>query len=186
MKTTTKTVSDILKHEHQMVLMVLQAAERQAAGIDQTGKADTETINEILDFFRTFTDKCHHSKEEKLLFPKMQERGLPVGHGPIAVMLMEHDEGRRLLRAVSDNLDAAGRGEPQTAQVVRDSLLAYGELMRAHIDKEDNVLYPLAERILTPEDQRELIEAFDKVEAEEMGEGVHEKYHQLAHDLSGK
>jgi hemerythrin-like domain-containing protein len=55
--------------------------------------------------------------------------------------------------------------------------------LRAHIDKEDNVLYPMADRLFTPEDQRALTKAFEKVEAEEIGEGVHEKYHQLAHDL---
>jgi hemerythrin-like domain-containing protein len=56
--------------------------------------------------------------------------------------------------------------------------------LRAHIDKENNILFPMADQLFTPKDQEELIEAFEKVEAEEMGEGVHEKYHQLAHDLA--
>jgi hemerythrin-like domain-containing protein len=68
---------------------------------------------------------------------------------------------------------------------VRDNLLGYTRLLRAHIGKEDNVLYPMAERILTPEDQQWLAEEFDRVEAEEMGAGVHEKYHQMAHELAG-
>jgi hemerythrin-like domain-containing protein len=56
--------------------------------------------------------------------------------------------------------------------------------LRQHIDKENNVLYPMGNRVLTEDDQRQLSEAFERVEAEEMGPGVHEKYHQLAHELA--
>ena len=62
--------------------------------------------------------------------------------------------------------------------------LGYVRLLRAHINKEDNVLYPMGERILTAEDQQWLAKEFDRVEAEEIGAGVHEKYHQMAHELA--
>ena len=117
-----------------------------------------------------------NAKEEELLFAKMQERGMPVRGGPIAVMLQEHDEGRRRVKAVAEALPQAGSGNASALASVRSNLLAYVQLLRAHIDKEDNVLYPMADRLFTPEDQRELTEAFEKVEAEEIGEGVHEKY----------
>jgi hemerythrin-like domain-containing protein len=58
-------------------------------------------------------------------------------------------------------------------------------MLRAHIDKENSILYPIADRVFTAEDQQELMEAFDRVEAEEMGEGTHERYHQLAHEWAG-
>lgn len=50
---------------------------------------------------------------------------------------------------------------------------------------EDNILYPMADGILTFADQAELAAAFDRVEAEDMGEGTHERYHQLAHEWAG-
>lgn len=143
-----------------------------------------ERIEKMLDFFRNFADRCHHAKEEKLLFVKMEERGVPVRGGPIGVMLQEHDEGRRRVRAVAEALPQARSGQASALSTVRSNLLAYIQLLRAHIDKEDNVLYPMADRLFTPEDQRALTEAFEKVEAEEIGEGVHERYHQLAHDLA--
>jgi hypothetical protein len=45
--------------------------------------------------------------EEKRLFVKMSERGLPLSGGPLAVMLHEHEEGRRLIRAAADALPLA-------------------------------------------------------------------------------
>lgn len=176
--------TETLKHEHQIILMVLGAAEREAQSIQNSGKVHAEELDRMLDFFRNFADRCHHAKEEELLFVKMQERGMPVRGGPIAVMLQEHDEGRRRVKAVAEALPQARSGDASALTSMRSNLLAYVQLLRAHIDKEDNVLYPMADRLFTLEDQRVLTEAFEKVEAEEMGEGVHEKYHQLAHDLA--
>lgn len=177
------TATEILKHEHQIVLLVLRGAEREAKGIQANNKISPAKIEEMVDFFRNFTDRCHHGKEEKHLFVKLQERGMPGDSGPIAVMLHEHQEGRKKVAAIADALPAATGGDSSAVASIRDSLFSYIDLLRAHIQKEDNVLFPMADRILTPEDQKELLSEFEKVEAEEIGEGVHEKYHQLAHNL---
>jgi hemerythrin-like domain-containing protein len=180
----TMMPTETLMHEHQIILMVLDGADREAQHIQDSGSVHTETVEEMLDFFRNFADRCHHSKEETLLFARMEARGMPVQGGPIGAMLYEHDQGRQLIRAIADGLAPAANGDVQAAEAVGQNLLRYARLLRAHIHKEDNVLYPLADHLLTPEDQRELIEAFDRVEAEEMGPGVHERYHQLAHKLA--
>jgi len=178
------TPIELLMHEHEIILMVLGAAEREAQSIQDTGQIHADKVEQMVDVIRNFADRCHHAKEEDLLFVRMQERGIPTQGGPIGVMLMEHVEGRRLVKAVAEALPDAAKGDPQAVAAVRDNLLGYTRLLRAHINKEDNILYPMAERILTPEDQQWLVEEFDRVEAEEIGAGVHEKYHQMAHDLA--
>jgi hemerythrin-like domain-containing protein len=99
-------------------------------------------------------------------------------------MLHEHDQGRRRVSAVADALSAASNGDPASIAAVRDNLFGYVQLLRAHIAKEDGVLFPMADQLLVAQDQEELTAAFDRVEAEEIGEGVHDKYHQLAHQLA--
>lgn len=178
------TPTETLKHEHQVILMVLVGAEREAQHICETGKVDADKVRQMLDFFRTFADRCHHAKEEKLLFKKMVEHGLPGDTGPIAMMLHEHELGRARLRAVDEALPGAIQGDKAEAEVVADNLDGYAKLLRQHIAKEDEVLYPMADQLLTDEDQQALGEAFEKVEAEEMGEGTHERYHEMAHKLA--
>jgi hemerythrin-like domain-containing protein len=170
-----------LKHEHQVILLVLAGAERQAGG---SGEVDLGQIGEMIEFFVNFVDRCHHAKEEKHLFVKMEERGIPHDDGPIRVMLDEHDQGRKLVAAMKGRLPAATAGSGTAAEALRPDLVACARLLRSHIDKEDNILYPMADRVFTSEDQRGLEDAFKKVELEEVGEGVHEKYHQLAHRLA--
>jgi hemerythrin-like domain-containing protein len=176
--------TETLKHEHDIVLLILDAAEREARSIRETGTAHVEQIEEMVDFFRNFVDRCHHGKEERHLFPKMHDRGMPAGAGPIAVMLHEHEQGRAAVRAVADALARVKAGEAQAASALAEGLLAYAGLLRNHISKENNVLFPMADQMLSLADQQLLAGAFEKVEAEEMGEGTHEKYHQLAHRLS--
>jgi hemerythrin-like domain-containing protein len=100
----------------------------------------------------------------------------------LSVLLEEHKEGRRLVAAIAGGA-AAGRGDGKAQAALLEDLVAYADLMRAHIDKEDNVFFPLADRVLRPGDQEFLLGEFQKIETEELGEGVHERYHQLAHQL---
>jgi hemerythrin-like domain-containing protein len=179
------TPTETLRHEHQIILRVLDAARREADSIRRTGQVRPEALEKIVDFVRNFADRCHHAKEEDLLFAKLRERGMPAQAGPIAVMLHEHDEGRRRIAAVVEALPEARQGAASAIEAVRTNLLAYADLLEAHIAKEDNVLYPMADRLLTAADQQALADAFEQVEANEIGPGVHEKYHKLADELTG-
>lgn len=178
------TPTEILKHEHKIILLVLDAAEQAVVSIKVGGEVKVTEIERMLEFFINFADRCHHAKEEKLFFAKMQERGMSSNIGPLAVMLKEHEVGRDKLRVVASALAQAGQGDIAANVVIMENLTDYIGMLRAHIEKEDCILYPVGDRMFTEEDQKYLSEAFDKVEKEEMGEGVHEKYHKLAHDLS--
>ena len=59
------------------------------------------------------------------------------------------------------------------------------ELRHEHITKENTVLFPMSDRILAPEDQQSLEQAFKGIEENEIGTGVHEKYHRMAHTIAG-
>ncbi|MFY9111563.1 MAG: hemerythrin domain-containing protein, partial [Desulfomonilia bacterium] len=148
------------------------------------GKIDSALIEKMLDFFRNFTDKCHHAKEEKHLFPMLERRGVPRDKGPVGVMLAEHNEGRRLLSNISELLPAATNGDSDAVMSIAVDLAAYVTLLEKHIQKENEVLFQMADRVLTAEDQNHLEAAFARVEKEETGEGIHEKYHALAHEIS--
>lgn len=97
--------------------------------------------------------------------------------GPIAAVLMEHEEGRRRVATIAEALPKASGGGRAAIASVSENLPAYTDLLRAHIDKEDNVLYPKADQLLSQDDQKALNGEFEKVEAEH--ENVRERYHEL-------
>lgn len=172
-----------LMHEHDVILLVAQAARREAAQLQAGGPVNQERVSQMLEFVRTFADACHHGKEEDLLFTRLEEKGFSREMGPVAVMLYEHQQGRQFVRQAAANLSAAAAGDRQAALQVAAGLAGWAELIEQHIDKENNVLFPMAEQVLDAEEKAELASAFDQVERERFAE-VHERYHQLAHQLA--
>ncbi len=109
----------------------------------------------------------------------MAENGFPLEGGPISVMLLEHEQGRKLTRAMHEaTLKLVD--DPAARVAVIENALGYAALMKQHIMKETNVLFPMADRLIPAKDQEKMTESF---EHEETGEGVHEKYLALANAL---
>ncbi len=177
--------TEILKEEHQGIKTGLRILGRIADQLQAGQAVPPEHMEQLVDFIRTFADRCHHGKEEDLLFVEMEKAGVPREGGPIAVMLLEHDQGRGYVRAMADAIPAYKAGDPAAAQKFAQNAHNYIGLLAQHIDKEDNILYVIADMHLSDDQQACLLEGFDKVEAERIGPGKHEAYHRMLEQLSG-
>ncbi len=178
-----KALEDLV-HEHRVIELVLKGLEGLARRAEREHRLDRGQAEKALEILRNFADRCHHGKEERNLFRVLEARGVPREGGPLGVMLHEHDLGRSHLQEMGQALPAAAEGEAEAIHRFAQHAAAYAALLRQHIQKEDGVLYPMAERVLGEEDDARLLEAFDAIEREEIGEGVHERYHQWAHELA--
>jgi hemerythrin-like domain-containing protein len=182
MPTEPHSPTDELKEEHVLVLMVVEAMEREVAYIEANDRVHAERVAQMIEFTRNFTDGCHHAKEEKLLFPVLEERSR-AGAGQVSILLSEHMAGREAVRAIADNLPRVDE-DADARKAVAENLGLYAFLLRLHINKEDTVLFPLADEVLSDQEAELLAQEFARVEEEETGEGVHERYHHLAHELA--
>lgn len=165
--------TEILSREHRAIELALDTLERLAAAARQSSRIDRNASEELLEFFTAFADRMHHEKEEQVLFPRMIAHGLPRNFGPIAVMLNEHDQGRaavQKLRAVLAGADAGGETAARFAVVAAE----YVELLRDHIAKEDDVLFPMGEGMLSDAERESAVAAFAKIEHDTLGAGGRE------------
>lgn len=176
--------TDDLKNEHRVIERMLAVLSKACDKLEKGEDVDGEVFTGAVDFFQNFADKCHHTKEEKLLFEKMMERGISGEVGPIAVMMREHQDGRAHVRKLA-GLTRDGYSDAQRKAIIRIGR-AYIDLLSKHIQKEDNVLYPLADEILEKEDKEELEKGFEDVEEKVMGPGVHERYHHMIEEWERK
>jgi hemerythrin-like domain-containing protein len=176
----------ILSEEHRVIEVVLDCLDQMTRRALESGRLDGPSATSALDFLRNFADRCHHGKEEDLLFPALTAKGMPRDQGPVGVMLSEHEQGRALIRRMAESIEAAAAGDRAAVGSFADSAADYVELLRAHIQKEDRILFPMAGRFLDDGEQAELLKAFSTVETEHMGAGTHEKYLALARSLAEK
>jgi hemerythrin-like domain-containing protein len=170
--------------EHRVIEQVLNCLERMAGLCEQGQAIEAEAANQALDFIRTFADGCHHAKEEDLLFPLLEQKGFSREHGPTGVMLAEHEEGRRLVRAMTESVAKCAAGAADAAREFAAAARAYVALLRQHIQKEDHCLFTMANHALTPNDQQSLEQSFERVQRDKIGLDTHDKYVAVANRLA--
>lgn len=176
--------TEVLKNEHRVIELVLDCLDAMAARCEAEGRLDGDSAREAIDFFRTFADRCHHAKEENQLFPLMEARGFDANAGPTAVMRHEHVEGRAHVAAMERAVPGASVGDPAERARWIEAARAYSFMLREHIEKEDHCLFPMADQGLLATDVARLADEFARVEREEIGPGVHERYVALADALA--
>jgi hemerythrin-like domain-containing protein len=141
---------DLLMQEHQLILRALDALDAFTVGISRGGDERTE-LSRFVRFIREFADARHHGKEEDILFKAMVAAGFPSDGGPIAVMLMDHEAGRAHVAAMAQHAAQSTPWNDQDRAAAVAGARGYADLLRGHIRKEDQILYPMARQRLHPE-----------------------------------
>lgn len=175
--------TEILRNEHEAILLMLSILERVADKLDAKEFVKVSHLEKILEFIKVFADRCHHAKEEKGLFKALIDSGFPKEGGPIEVMLSEHDQGRSYVKGLSSGIVKYKTGEPTASSLIADNARNYVGLLRDHIDKENDILYPIADMHIPEEKQKSLVKEFDRIEKEEVGAGKHDEFHRLLGNL---
>ncbi len=151
--------------EHELIVEVLASLHAMAEKLAAGHAVPRQDVADFGRFFRDFADKCHHGKEEDRLFVKMGQVGFPQDSGPIAVMLSEHDAGRHEVR----ELIGIGAGSGALSETERRRVIEcasqFVPLLYGHIQKENNILYPMAQSAIPFAEMEGLdqsCEAFDE------------------------
>jgi hemerythrin-like domain-containing protein len=175
----SKAIQDLI-NEHKAIQAALQTLSRMSASAADNLRADTQDMGDFIGFLREFADKCHHGKEEGFLFPALVQAGVPEQGDPIGVLLAEHAQGRQLIARMADGL--TNGNVMQLVAAAQQYIL----LLRAHIQKENQVLFPLAERVLSSAQLDTLYQSFEEHEEKVIGVGRHEQLHALLEALAAK
>ncbi len=176
----SKAIDD-LKHEHEAITSALTILDRIVARIADGIDPDQADLMDFIEFLKEFADKCHHGKEEGILFPSLTMAGIPEKGGPIGVMLSEHVKGRNLIKDMEASL-TKGTDYEKFASAARE----YSLLLKNHIEKENSVLFPAAERILNSSQLEQIYVSFEEHEEKVIGQGRHEALHTMLKGLESK
>jgi len=172
-----------LKEEHEGIKLMLKIIEKITTELEAGKELNRAHFQKIIDFIIGFADKCHHGKEEEILFPALVKHGIPDEGGPIAVMLNEHQQGRDFIKLLSSAFKEYEGGNKSSVSDIVSSSRGYVHLLRNHIEKENNILFSMADRALNEKEQSEMFEAFEQMEIDKIGMGKHEEYHHLLKEL---
>lgn len=154
------TATQNLENDHIYVLRLTDVMKKMA----EKKTEHTEHLEQVVNLVRYFADGLHHAKEEDLLFPMLGKKGFSPEQGPVAVMLAEHVQGRVYIKRVADGIQAFKAGDRKALESIYSNLEEYAFLLTAHIGKENNILFRMADQALSAEEQSLLLAQFDDVE----------------------
>jgi len=182
--TARRTAAQILMDEHGLILQVLSALEKRIDALEAGAQPDPVFLKKAVEFLQSFADRCHHGKEEGILFKMMvEDLDYPRNAGPVAVLTTEHETGRVFNRRIAEASALLGQDPAAARQVIANGR-DYIQLLRIHIDREDNVVFPMVEQFLDDADQARLAAAFEQFDRDEIEVDRREAQLRLLEDLT--
>jgi Uncharacterized conserved protein len=177
----------LMVDEHKVIKRMLAVIRKACYGVMNGAEIDYTDFESMIDFVRSYADKHHHGKEEKILFNKMvDEIGGPaeklIKHG----MLVEHDLGRLFIKELEEALAKVKEGDAEAKLDVIANAISYTHLLHRHIDKEDAVVYTFAQKQLKSDTLDKVNQESEAFEEEMKAENVQNKYLQLVEKLERK
>ena len=172
-----------LRRDHELIEKVIKAMESTIQLLNDGKQIPEFILLPVIDFSKNFTDVCHHSKEEKSLFPALEKAGLPSNMGPIAMMLIDHQRSRE----IGTEMEASAKeylSSGDSTKLISD-MQQYVEHITEHLWKENNKLFMMAEarlQYVSEKVDKELTE-IEKSKLDEIGK-TREHYENLAENLT--
>ncbi|WMJ77391.1 MULTISPECIES: hemerythrin domain-containing protein [unclassified Sedimentibacter] len=163
---------EIMVMEHDYILRMLNVMRKACINAMNGENINYDDFSKIIEFIRKYADAHHHGKEEKFLFKEMQINLGKLGENLITHgMLVEHDYGRLYVSNLEDALHKLKKGDDESKLDVISNAVAYTNLLKRHIAKENEAVYMFGEKNLPKEVIDKINEKTDKFEreAEKMG-----------------
>ena len=158
----------ILSDEHKNISKVIETLVNEYNNLSAGKAIDKDFFEKAVHFIQNYADKFHHAKEEDILFVELHKDDVQMHCDPIPQLLHEHDLGRNFVKEMIE-----GVKENQKEKVLQGAR-GYTDLLKEHIFKEDNILYPMADEALSDQAQESMLEKFKEAE-KKFSDGTKEK-----------
>lgn len=157
----TRSPLDVLANEHRCIQRVVSALALHADAIESGSPPDLRMLGDVVGFMRAYADEVHHGKEESLLFPALERRGVPSGGCPLGALMHEHIAGRALVAELAAAVSSCCADTAIGNEALVRCLQGLVALYPSHIWKEDYLLFPMAGKVLQEDDLSRMNAEFD-------------------------
>lgn len=152
--------------EHRLIERMISVMEHKIGEMEKAGEADAEFIEVAVDFIRTYADRLHHGKEEKILFRDLEKKEMkPDDRRIMEELIQEHIKGRNLTGSLVAARERYVGGDEAALIAILDILKKLVTFYPKHIEKEDKVFFKPAMGYLSEDERDAMLEEeheFDK------------------------
>ena len=174
---------DLLMAEHRNIKRVLKSIRKLTFKVLEENEVNTEAFYKVIEFVREYADKHHHSKEEDILFEKMEEELEEDILTPIEAMTNEHQMGRMLMQKLELALKEYEKGNERARIDIIANPVVYADMLEDHIDKEDEAIYLYAENNLSENAISDIKSRVEDIEKKAENKGIQVKYKKMIQEI---
>ncbi|ABB15521.1 MULTISPECIES: hemerythrin domain-containing protein [Carboxydothermus] len=171
--------TEVMVKEHELILRMLDILETGADKLSRGEFVPPEVFTGAVIFIREFADRFHHGKEEDVFFPALYEAGMPEENSPQELLNLEHKLGRRFVGRLDEAAEQYMDGDDGAIPAVVEAARDYVRLLRQHILKENEGLFPVAERLMSDSLKERVNQNYAEVERERFPEDTVLRFTQL-------
>ena len=169
-----------LMHEHRVIERMIAVLSGELQSIGERGRVDSAFIDSATDFIRTYADRCHHGKEEDILFRLLAERDLPP---PLADamddLIRDHVLGRTMTRRLVEANARYSSGDTTSIGEIESAVRELVEFYPVHIEKEDRHFFKPCLEYFSEEEKAEMLRDFSEFDRAL----IHEKYRTVVEEF---
>ena len=162
--------------EHRLIERMIDVMQGQLSVIEKEKKLDGEFLEMAVDFIRTYADRCHHGKEEDILFRELGIKQLKDEHRHTMEELVEdHRWGRKMTARLVEANRRYIHGDVDSISAVTECIRSLIQFYPKHIEKEDKHFFIPCMSYFTESEQEDIL----KEEWEFDRNLIHEKYRNI-------
>ena len=159
--------------EHRLIERMIALMAEQLGVIDQTDRIDPHFIDTATDFIRTYADRCHHGKEEDILFRELAKKDLdPALWAAMEDLIADHVRGRKVTGQLVESNAAYRAGDKSALAQITTTMRMLVDFYPVHIDKEDKHFFRPCLAYFTEAEKKAML----RESAEFDAQLIHEKY----------
>ncbi len=162
--------------EHRLIERMIKVMRGEVETISRTGEARPQFIDEAVDFIRTYADRCHHGKEEDILFRQLSAKTISDRHKQVVEeLLREHAQARALtgrLVAAKERYVLGDTGAFDEIRAIMSELVGFYPV---HIEKEDRHFFIPCMEYFSEHERDVMLETFGEFDRTL----IHEKYRSI-------
>ena len=180
-----KATEDLM-YEHKAIKLILSVMSNISESIKDKKVFYTNDVEKIVDFLSVYVDKCHRNKEEAVFYPALLMTKYPTEEMPVGMLINEHKIGKGYLDEITCCVENCKIGSTFSCERIADCMANYVQLIQDHILKEENDYFPLANKALSVEAQKEISKQFQLINDEFVGLDIHTRYDELLKSMESK
>jgi hemerythrin-like domain-containing protein len=151
----------VLMVEHLLIARMMDLMERKMESIGPQTRPDMVFVDGAIDFAKTYSDACHHGKEESIFFEKLAMKKLFPEHKKLMdELVLEHIQTRKIVANLELAREDFMKGDSGAVRRILIACQSLWQTSPGHIEKEEKAFFPPSLEYFSKREQEEMVKQF--------------------------